>query len=53
MDTKEQLTVMMERVLDTVQVAVPETHWKACRSKVLRIINDTIREMTEEDDGYQ
>ena len=51
MDIKEELTNMMEDLLNVIQLAVPESHWRAARSKSLRIMNDTIRRLTGEEDG--
>lgn len=41
---------MMESVLNYVQVAVPESNWKAIRSKILRAGNDCIRKIHKEID---
>ena len=42
---------MMEKILNVVQIAVPEGHWKAARAQILRHTNNTIRRLTEEEDG--
>lgn len=42
---------VMEETLDYCQVACPHEHWKALRSKLLRIYNDALRELDGEEES--
>ena len=43
-----RLTKQMETILDYGQVAVPQAHWQGFRSKILRVCNNTMRDLRRE-----
>ena len=45
-EIKKEITIFMEGTLDLIQVAVPEDRWKPMRSKILRLGNDCIRNLS-------
>lgn len=48
-----KITKMFTGVLDYAELVIEDSRWKAYRSKVLKLANDTIRDMQREiDDNY-
>ena len=51
---KQEVTAFMQGTLDFVQVACPDGHYKALRSKILRIGNDCMRKLERHiDENYK
>lgn len=51
---KEEITFMFEQALDFAQVACPEPHFRPLRSKILRVGNNCIRNISRKiDDQYK
>lgn len=44
---------MMEKTLDFADVACPKDNFKQLRSKILRVGNDCMRNLTKEFDAYE
>jgi hypothetical protein len=51
-EMRAEVTKMMERTLDYAEVACPRDTFKQLRSKVLRIGNDCMRNLTKTFDNY-
>ena len=51
-DMRTEITNMMERTLDYAEVACPRDTFKQLRSKVLRVGNDCMRNITKTLDNY-
>ena len=51
-DMRTEITNMMERTLDYAEVACPRDTFKQLRSKVLRVGNDCMRNITKMLDNY-
>jgi hypothetical protein len=49
---RKEVTKMMEKTLDFADVACPKDNFKQLRSKILRVGNDCMRNLTKELDGY-
>ena len=49
---RKEVTKMMEKTLDFADVACPKDNFKQLRSKILRVGNDCMRNLTKEFDGY-
>ncbi len=48
---KEEVTFMFEQALDFAQVACPEPHFRPLRSKILRVGNNCIRNISRKIDN--
>lgn len=48
----QEVTAMFEATLDFAQVACPESHFKPLRSKILRVGNNCIRNISKNIDDY-
>jgi hypothetical protein len=44
---RQEVTAFMQGTLDFVQVACPDGHYKTLRSKILRIGNDCMRNLSK------
>lgn len=51
-DMRAEVTKMMERTLDYAEVACPKETFKQLRSKILRVGNDCMRNLTKTFDNY-
>ena len=51
-EMRAEVTKMMERTLDYAEVACPRDTFKQLRSKVLRVGNDCMRNLTKTFDNY-
>lgn len=51
-EMRAEITKMMERTLDYAEVACPRDTFKQLRSKVLRVGNDCMRNLTKVFDNY-
>jgi len=51
-DMREEVTKMMQLALDYAEVACPRDTFKQLRSKVLRVGNDCMRNLTKTFDNY-
>ena len=50
---REEVTSLFEQALDYAQVACPEHNFRPLRSKILRVGNNCIRNITKKLDSYQ
>ncbi len=51
-EMRKEVTKMMERTLDYAEVACPRETFKQLRSKILRVGNDCMRNLTKTFDNY-
>lgn len=52
-EMRQEVTKMMEKSLDFADVACPKDNFKQLRSKILRIGNNCMRNLTQEFENYE
>ncbi len=51
-EMRQEVTKMMEKTLDFADVACPKENFKQLRSKILRIGNNCMRNLTQDFENY-